>query len=68
MHPLLFKIKYQNLRPVALGRSATVFEDDRPMCLCWSVSFYEDGKSWIETKFATRETAEKRKQNFMEGE
>ena len=69
MHPILCKLKYQNPRRFEnLTRGANVFEDDRPLAACWSVVLCDErGHSWIETKFATRQAAEQRKQIFMDG-
>jgi len=69
MHPILLKLKYQNPRRFEnLSRDANVYEDDRPFAMCWSVILSDEkGHSWIETKFATRQAAEHRKQIFMKG-
>ena len=66
MHPIIFKLKYQNPRRFEnLSRDANVFEDD--LRGCWSVVLSdENGHSWIETKFATKQAAEQRKHIFIE--
>jgi hypothetical protein len=68
MHPILFKLKYQNPRRFEnLSRDANVFEDD--LQGCWSVVLSDErGHSWIETKFTTKQAAEHRKQIFIKGD
>ena len=67
MHPILFKLKYQNPRRFEnLNRAGSVYEDD--LQGCWSVILSDEkGRSWIEPKFITKQAAEHRKQIFMKG-
>lgn len=69
MNPIILKLKYQNPRRFEnLCRTAHVFEDDRPFAMCWSLVLSDEkGNSWIETKFATKQAAEQRKQVFIKG-
>jgi hypothetical protein len=67
MHPVIFKLKYQNPRRFEnLTRSASIYEDDLRGVWC-AVFCDEGGKSWVEKTFRTKQEAEQRKQIFMKG-
>jgi hypothetical protein len=68
MHPIIFKLKYQNPRRFEnLHRSASVFENDERGFWCVVLSD-EGGKSWIEKGFSSEDEASKRKSAFIQSE
>ena len=68
MHPIIFKLKFQNPRRFEnLERSSHIYEDDTTINFNnkWCVVFSdEDGRSWIE-KFADRADAIERQHSFI---